>query len=256
VLHKLIGVNLKQRMPLMRWSYLRFVVGGLHFLKTGQVGDGRESKVADHVVNNARRGDIDDVLDTIDKFAYEQTFLVNIGDEKGKLLDAAVKRADPKLILELGTYVGYSALRLVRAAPSATVFSVELSDANAEIARRIWAYAGVDDRITSIVGTIDDGGRTLDALAAHGFGTGKVDFLFIDHDKNAYLPDLKTILDRGWLHPGSIVVADNVGFPGAPKYRTYMHEQQNKRFDTVEHKAHTEYQTLVRDLVLESEFLG
>ena len=40
------------------------------------------------------------------------------------------------------------------------------------------------------------------------------------------------------------------------KYRTYMHEQQNKRFDTVEHKAHTEYQTLVRDLVLESEFLG
>src|SRR4029078_11188780 len=109
-------------------------------LKRGKVGGGAESAAADHVVNNARRGDIDDVLDTIDKFAYEQTFLVNIGDEKGKLLDAAVKRADPKLILELGTYVGYSALRLVRAAPSATVFSVGLSHANSQIARRIWAY--------------------------------------------------------------------------------------------------------------------
>jgi catechol O-methyltransferase len=249
-------MSLKQWMPLMRWSYLRFLVGGLHFLKTGQVGDGRESAAGDHVVNNARKGDIDDVLATIDKFAYEQKFLVNIGDEKGKVLDAAVTRADPKLILELGTYIGYSALRLVRAAPSARVASVELSDANAQVARRIWAHAGVDDRITSIVGTIDDGGRTLAALAAEGFGTGKLDFLFLDHDKNAYLPDLNTIVDRGWLHPGSIVVADNVGFPGAPKYRAYMQEQQNKRFDTIEHKAHTEYQTLVRDLVLESEFLG
>jgi catechol O-methyltransferase len=35
-----------------------------------------------------------------------------------------------------------------------------------------------------------------------------------------------------------------------------MPSQQGKRFDTVEHKTHAEYQTLVRDLVLESEFLG
>ena len=30
---------------------------------------------------------------------------------------------------------------------------------------------------------------------------GRVDFMFMDHDKNAYLPDLQSILDRGWLHP-------------------------------------------------------
>ncbi len=35
--------------------------------------------------------------------------------------------------------------------------------------------------------------------------------MFFDHDKNKPLcPDLQSILDRGWLHPGSIVVADNV----------------------------------------------
>jgi len=27
------------------------------------------------------------------------------------------------------------------------------------------------------------------------------------------------ILDRGWLHPGSIAMADNIKLPGAPKYR-------------------------------------
>jgi catechol O-methyltransferase len=80
--------------------------------------------------------------------------------------------------------------------------------------------------------------------------------LFLDHDKDAYLPDLRSILDRGWLHRGSIVVADNVKIPGAPKYRAYMAEQQGKLWNTVEHKTHVEYQKLLTDLVLESEYLG
>ena len=55
---------------------------------------------------------------------------------------------------------------------------------------------------------------------------------------------------------GAIVVADNVKVPGAPKYREYMRQQQGKQFSTTEHKAHIEYQTMVSDLVLESEYLG
>ena len=142
------------------------------------------------------------------------------------------------------------------AAPSAQVFSVELSAANAEVARRIWAHAGVEDQVTCVVGTIGDD-HTLDRLRTEcGFAFGAVDFLFIDHDKNAYLADLLSITDRGWLHPGSIVVADNVGFPGSPKYRAYMGEQQGRLWQTLEHKAHVEYQTLMPDLVLESEYLG
>lgn len=104
------------------------------------------------------------MLATIDKFAYEKSMLINVGDEKGTLLDAAVRRADPALALELGTYLGYGALRIARAAPEARVYSVELAEANASNARRIWAHAGVDDRVVCVVGTIGDGGRTLDAL--------------------------------------------------------------------------------------------
>ena len=134
---------------------------------------------------------------------------------------------------------------------------MELSAANAEVARRIWAHAGVADRITCVVGTAGDGGRTLEVLHTdHGFAAGALDLLFIDHDKNAYLTDLLSITERGWLHPGSIVVADNVGFPGSPKYRAHMREQQGKQWQTVEHRTHVEYQSLLRDLVLESEYLG
>jgi catechol O-methyltransferase len=250
-------MSLKQRLPFLRWSLWRFAVSFPNLFKTGQVGDGREVACAAYVEANARRGDIDHVLETIDKFAYEKSMLMNVGDEKGALLDAAVRRADARLALELGTYCGYGSLRIARAAPSAKVYSVEFAAANAEVARRIWAHAGVDDRITCVVGTIGDGGRTLDALAnEHGFAEGTLDLLFLDHDKNAYLPDLLSILDRGWLHRGSIIVADNVRIPGAPKYREYMRQQQGKLFDTIEHKTHVEYQTLIADLVLESEYRG
>jgi catechol O-methyltransferase len=249
-------MSLKQRVPFLRWSVLRMAIGARNITKTGQIGDGREAAAADFVEANARRGDIDDVIATVDKFAYEKSMLINIGDEKGRLLDDAVRRADTKLALELGTYCGYGSLRIARAAPQAQVFSVELAEANADIARRVWAHAGVADRVTCMVGTIGDDGRTLDALARHGFDEGKLDLLFIDHDKSAYLQDLQSILDRGWLHRGSIVVADNILIPGAPKYRDYMRQQQGKLWNTVEHKAHGEYQTLVPDMVLESEYLG
>lgn len=250
-------MSLKQRVPFLRWSFWRLAIGARNITKTGQIGDGREAAAADYVVANARKGDIDDVIAKVDQFAYEKSLLINVGDEKGELLDAAVRGANPGVALELGTYCGYSALRIARAAPAATVFSIELAEANADVARRIWAHAGIDDRVTCVIGTIGDGGRTLDSLAnEHGLAAGKLDFLFIDHDKGAYLPDLQSILDRGWLHPGSIVVADNILVPGSPKYREFMNQQQGKLFDTVEHKTHAEYQTLVPDIVLESTLLG
>jgi catechol O-methyltransferase len=67
---------------------------------------------------------------------------------------------------------------------------------------------------------------------------------------------LQSILDRGWLHPGSIAVADKVKVPGAPKYREYMRQHEGTLWKTIEHKAHLEYQSLVWDLVLESQYLG
>lgn len=239
-----------------RWSFVQMALGMRKFIQTGQFGDGREAAAAAYVEANARRGDVDDVLATIDRFAREQSMLVNVGDEKGQLLASAVIRANPERVLELGTYCGYSALLMARTAPDAHIFTVELSADNAEIAHRIWTHAGVADRITCVVGTIGDRGDTLDRLAERGFGPGNLDFMFIDHDKSAYLDDLLAIMERGWLRRGAVVVADNVKVPGAPKYRAYMTDQQGKTWNTVEHPTHVEYQHLLPDLVLESDYLG
>src|ERR1700709_2205682 len=103
--------------PFLRRSFWRMVAGQHNITKTGQIGDGREWALVEYVEQNAQRGDIDDVLATIDTFAYTKSFLVNVGDEKGDLLDTAVRRAGTRLALELGTYCGYGALRIARAAP-------------------------------------------------------------------------------------------------------------------------------------------
>ncbi len=247
-----------RRVPFLRWSFVRMLLSMKTLMREWQVGDGREAALRDYVLEHARAGDLDDTIRVIDEFAYERSFLINVGEEKGALLDAALRAADPRLILELGTYCGYSGLRMARVMPpGARIVSLEFLPANAEIARDIWRHAGIDDRATVVVGTLGDGGTTLDALAAdHGFGPGAVDFAFLDHDKDAYVPDLHRMLERGWLHPGSVVVADNVKVPGAPEYRKFMREHEGRDWRTVEHKTHVEYQSLLRDLVLVSEYLG
>ena len=246
-----------KRLPFLRWSVLRMLLAR-RLTKEWQVGDGREEALAQYVTSHAAHGDLDDVIRAIDEFCYSRSFMINVGDEKGEILDAAVRRAAPQQALELGTYCGYSGLRIARAMPEGgRLASIELNPANAEIARRIWDHARVGDRLAVLVGTLGDSGATVERLEAeHGFGPGSLDFVFIDHAKDAYLPDVERIVDRGWLHAGSVVVADNIKLPGAPGYRDYMRTQEGDSWRSIEHPTHAEYQTLLKDVVLESEYIG
>jgi catechol O-methyltransferase len=247
-----------RRVPFLRWSFVRMLLGMKRLTTEWQVGDGREQALAEHVLANARRNDLDAAIRAVDEFCYEQSFMMNVGDEKGEILDSAIRRVAPQRLLELGTYCGYSALRTARVMPDdAHVTSLEFNADNAEIARQILEHAGVADRVTVVHGIIGDGGATIAALESeHGFAPDSLDFAFLDHAKEAYLPDLKRIVDAGWLHPGSVVVADNVKFPGVPEYREFMHEHEGRDWRTAEHETHVEYQSLIKDLVLESEYLG
>jgi catechol O-methyltransferase len=253
LLHELAG----RPIPFLRWSFLRMVVGMKKLTTEWQVGDRREEAAARFVIENAPAGDVEAAIRAIDEYAYKHKFLINVGDEKGAILDGVIERVQPRLVLELGAYVGYSALRIARKLPEGgRLYSVELVPANAEIARGIIAHADVADRVTFVVGSLGDGGRTLAHLANEcGFRAGSLDVVFVDHAKEAYLPDLQRILEAGWLHPGSVVVADNVRFPGAPEYRAYMEREEGKRWRTRAHETHVEYQSMIPDVVMESTLL-
>jgi catechol O-methyltransferase len=104
--------------------------------------------------------------------------------------------------------------------------------------------------------TVSSSSRVRLATAAPLSRAWELDFVFLDHAKEAYVPDLERILNASWLHTGSLVVADNVRFPGAPEYQAYMSAQEGKRWRTIAHQTHAEYQTLIKDVVLESQLTG
>ncbi|CAF1296473.1 unnamed protein product [Adineta steineri] len=202
------------------------------------------SQLQDYVQHNSNRGDIQNIIDTIDKFGWTKQWLMNIGDQKGKILDEAIQTRKPKTILELGTFLGYSALRMIRLLPKdALLISVDCDSESAEIARSIFEYAGVTDRIKPIV----DYTNNVIPHLNKDFNVDSFDLIFIDHSKDLYLRDFKMLEDAGLIKSGTMIIADNVIYPGAPDYLEYV--QNNPNYSTTFRESTREYDDNVRDAV-------
>jgi len=115
---------------------------------------------------------------------------------------------------------------------------------------------GIDRKRTSQVSAFAErhGDHAVQHVAFDTTGLDAfLDFLFIDHVKELYLPDLMLALQCGLLAPGATVVADNVRTPGAPDYKQYMLEGDGARlFDTTVHDTFLEYSDTIPDEVLVS----
>jgi catechol O-methyltransferase len=122
-------------------------------------------------------------------------------------------------VVELGGYVGYSAIRIARLLqPGSQMFTIELNPEFAATAREMIKFAGLEDVCKIFVGESSEVLKTLqDKISSQ-----HVDLFFIDHWKTLYLRDLKIIESMGMLKKGSVLVADNVIFPGAPDYLKYV----------------------------------
>jgi len=128
-------------------------------------------------------------------------YLPIIGPGRGKILDDAIRRSKAKRILEVGTLVGYSAIRMARLLPvDGSVTCVEVDAKMAKTAELNISRAGLSDRIRVLVG---DARSVIPTLG------GPFDMVFLDATKNQYHTYLKLVEDK--LHRGSIVVADNAG---------------------------------------------
>ena len=126
-------------------------------------------------------------------------FLPIIGPEKGRVLDDAVSKKRPKLILEIGTLVGYSAIRMARMlAEEGGIICVEKNPESARKAERNIERAGFAEKVKVVVG---DAKKVIPTLE------GIFDLVFIDAEKKAYLTYLKLV--EGKLRKGAVVVADN-----------------------------------------------
>ena len=141
----------------------------------------------------------DEVLASIEEAAIRQGLPI-IGPKRGAILDEVVEEHRPSAILEVGTLVGYSAIRMGRhLKQGGTITCVELREDMARGARSNFEKAGLSDRIEVVVG---------DALKVLPRLRGSFDMAFLDAVKGDYITYLKSI--ERLLHRGSVVVADNV----------------------------------------------
>ncbi|KAJ5702498.1 catechol O-methyltransferase 2 [Penicillium malachiteum] len=166
------------------------------------------------------RGNPDKVLALIDEFS-ETERMMTVGQAKGKYVLDLINEVKPGTMIELGCFVGYSAILFgdaCRRNGGQRYLSLELNPEWAAVANMLVELAGLRSFVTILVGRSD---VTLDKLYRTG-DVKKIELLFIDHYKPAYLTDLRLLEHHGLIQPGSVLAADNVLHPGNPPYLEYV----------------------------------
>jgi len=126
------------------------------------------------------------------------------GTVEGRLLEALVWAAQPQLVLELGTYSGYSALAMAAALPpGGRIVTCELSDEHADFAQRHIDASPYADRIEV------RRGPALESVAAL---EGPFDLVFIDADKVNYVNYYEAVVPK--LAERGLIAADNTLWSG------------------------------------------
>ena len=121
---------------------------------------------------------------------------------QGKLLEMIVRMLRPSRILEIGTFTGYSALCMAAGlGDDARIDTCEIDDELEELIRSFFDRSEYGDKIRLHIGSFFDIAPALDEC---------YDLVFIDGDKREYSAYYDTLMDRGMLHSGSIIMADNI----------------------------------------------
>ncbi|KAF9692373.1 hypothetical protein EKO04_009500 [Ascochyta lentis] len=187
--------------------------------------DGREIELLHFVYSHPNidkiRGSPENVLAAIDEYGRTKRYLMNVGEDKGRIVTDLIADVKPKTMVELGGYVGYSCVLFgaaVRKAGGQRYFSLERDPAFAAVIMSLVDLAGLSDVVKVIVGSSDESIARL-------YQTGQlkhIDLMFLDHYKPAYTTDLKLCEELGLITEGSVLAADNVIKPGNPPYLKYV----------------------------------
>ena len=126
------------------------------------------------------------------------------GPLQGKLLEMMSQLLRPRRILEVGTFVGYSALCLAAGlVEGGQLHTIELREEDADRAAGYFRRANWEDRIILHRGN---------ALAIVPALEETWDIVFIDADKVGYSDYYRLVLPK--LRSGGLIIADNVLFHG------------------------------------------
>ena len=126
------------------------------------------------------------------------------GHIQGRLLKMFVGMIKPKLILEIGTYSGYSGLCLAEGLPEdGHLHTIEINDEQEDFTLPWFKNSPYADKITMHIG------NAMEIIPELGL---TFDMAFIDGDKRIYSDYYELVLEH--LNPGGYILADNTLWDG------------------------------------------
>ncbi|GAB7349630.1 hypothetical protein MBLNU459_g0312t1 [Dothideomycetes sp. NU459] len=202
--------------------------------------DGREIELLHFVYSKSNLDEIRNspkhVLAVLDEFARTKKYLMNVGEDKGRIVTDLIAEVKPQTMVELGGYIGYSCILFgdaVRKAGGKRYFSLERNPEFGAVIASLVDLAGLSDVVKVIIGSSDVSIKRL-----HSSGQLKhVDLMFLDHYKPAYKTDLKLCEELKLITPGSVMAADNVITPGNPPYLEYVRSTVAQKRQAIESGA-------------------
>ncbi|WP_440068847.1 O-methyltransferase [Tenacibaculum discolor] len=151
------------------------------------------------------------------------------GAFQGRVLSMISKLIQPKSILEIGTYTGYSALCLAEGlSKEGKLYTIDKNEELEELQYKYFQKSNYKDQITQYVGNAIDIIPTIDS---------KFDLVFIDADKSNYVNYFHLIIEK--MNKGGVILSDNVLWSGK-----VVEELDPKDTDT---KVLLEYNRLLND---------
>ncbi len=158
---------------------------------------------------------------------YRRTYLNHLyprmcsGHLQGRILAMLVAMIQPKYVLELGTFTGYSALCLAEnIQPDGEVHTIEVDDEMEEELTELFDTAPGGDRITLHIGDAEALIPAIDRVW---------DLVYIDANKRRYIEYIDLVLPR--LRKGGFIIADNTLWDGKVVDTVSIHDAQTISLD-------------------------
>ena len=180
------------------------------------------------------------VLEELSRQTYLKTAYPNMlsGHLQGKILEMISKMIQPRRVLEIGTFTGYSAMCIAKGlTDDGLLQSIDSNDELKEMALKYIKQSGLEQKIELITG---------DALKVLKKLVGPYDLIFIDADKKEYEQYYSFSVDL--LRSGGFIIADNVLWGGKVL-------EENKKKDKDTRGIQTFNETVLNDSRVEQVIL-
>lgn len=185
---------------------------------------GKELCLLRYVLASACPGSPASVCEAVERFGEEvlganRLWSKVAGGAKGSILAVAAQAAVPTSagVLEIGSYCGYSAVRLAAALPDVPIVTFEMDPVLVVVARNLVGLAGLVRQVSVLTGHSASFLPRL-ALPRGRMRAPSFSVVFMDFWASQYHEDMERLESNGLMCPGAVVIADNVLRTGAPLF--------------------------------------